>query len=40
MTGYMDSIRKYVGHSPVMQCGASVIIFDEDKRVDDAENRQ
>jgi 8-oxo-dGTP pyrophosphatase MutT (NUDIX family) len=33
MTGYMKSLRKYVGHNPLIQCGASVIIIDADKKV-------
>jgi 8-oxo-dGTP pyrophosphatase MutT (NUDIX family) len=33
MTGYMKSLRKYVGHNPLIQCGASVIILDADEKV-------
>ena len=33
MTGYMKEMRKLVGQRPIFQCGASVIIFDEEDRV-------
>jgi 8-oxo-dGTP pyrophosphatase MutT (NUDIX family) len=33
MTGYIKYLREYVGHSPLIQCGASVIIFSADKKV-------
>jgi len=29
MTEYIASLRKSVGHSPVLQCGASVILVNE-----------
>lgn len=33
MTGYIKSLRKYIGHNPLIQCGASVIILNEDEKV-------
>ncbi len=33
MTEYIKNLRKFVGHSPVLQCGASVIILDNMNRV-------
>ena len=33
MTGYIKSLRKIVGHTPLLQCGASVIIFDDEGKV-------
>lgn len=33
MTGYIKNLRKYVGHDPLIQCGASVIIMDADNKV-------
>ncbi len=33
MTEYIKSLRKVIGHRPLLQCGASVIIFDSEKRV-------
>ena len=29
MTEYISSIRKLVGHMPIMQCGASVILVNK-----------
>lgn len=33
MTGYIQSLREAVGSRPLLQCGASVIIFDPDGKV-------
>ena len=33
MTEYMKFLRSYVGHQPVLQCGASVIVVNENKEV-------
>jgi 8-oxo-dGTP pyrophosphatase MutT (NUDIX family) len=33
MTEYIKSLRKIVGHRPLLQCGASVIIFDTEGKV-------
>lgn len=33
MTEYMKNLRKYVGHMPLIQCGASVIVIDKDNRI-------
>jgi 8-oxo-dGTP pyrophosphatase MutT (NUDIX family) len=33
MAEYIKSLRKFVGHAPVLQCGGSVIIFDRDFRI-------
>ena len=33
MTEYIKRLRKFVGHSPVLQCGASVIIMDDMDRI-------
>ena len=27
MTDYIKSLRKYKGHAPILQCGASVILI-------------
>jgi len=33
MTGYKKSLRKHVGHSSIIQYGATLIIFDSERRV-------
>lgn len=33
MTGYIAALRELVGHRPLMQCAASVIIEDEEHRI-------
>ncbi len=33
MTEYMKVLRAHVGHSPIIQCGASVIVEDENGRI-------
>lgn len=33
MTEYIKSLRKIVGTQPLMQCGATVLIFDTEQRV-------
>ncbi|HYF81866.1 MAG TPA: NUDIX domain-containing protein [Clostridia bacterium] len=33
MTGYIKSLREIVGHRPLLQCGASVIIFGVEGKV-------
>ncbi len=33
MTEYIKELRKYVGHDPLIQCGATLIIFDAKHRV-------
>ncbi len=33
MSNYIKTIRRFVGKRPVIQCGASVIVVTEDKRV-------
>jgi 8-oxo-dGTP pyrophosphatase MutT (NUDIX family) len=33
MTEYIRNLRKYAGHIPLIQCGASVIIIDSEERV-------
>ncbi len=33
MSDYIKSVRRFLGHRPVIQCGASVIVVSKDKRV-------
>lgn len=33
MTDYMQMLRKFVGHRPVMQCAASMIVYNNEKGV-------
>ncbi len=33
MSDYIKEMRRFVGHRPVIQCGASVIVVTSDKRV-------
>ncbi len=33
MSNYIKNIRRFVGHRPVLQCGASVIVCTKDKRI-------
>ncbi|QSO53603.1 NUDIX domain-containing protein [Alicyclobacillus curvatus] len=33
MTDYITNLRKFVGTQPVLQCGATVVVFDAAKRV-------
>lgn len=33
MTGYIKEMRSLVGHRPILQCGASVIVVDKEGRV-------
>ena len=33
MSGYIKELRKKIGHQTIIQCAASIICMDEDKRV-------